>query len=101
MTYNLTGMASNVTSLSTFIQGVNTTLMGGWFGTIFLMGMFGVLFGSFMFTTSGDVAKSMSGSLFLCFVGAIFLRALDLVPNLAIYVTLIGLAVSLALTWKE
>ena len=99
--YNLTGVADNITSVSSLMQGVNDTLLGGWFGSMFLIGLFAVLFSSFMFTTGGDVTKSMNGSLFMAFVAAVFLRALSLVPNLAIYICLIGLAISLAFTWKD
>lgn len=101
MVYNLTNItAGNESTFLTFTQGVNDTLMFGWMGALILIGLFVVLFTSFFFTTQ-DLKKTLVGSMFICFVLSLSLRALDLLPNLGIFITLILLAISLAITWKS
>jgi len=101
MVYNLTGIvAGNETGLLTFIQGVNTELMGGLLGALFLIGITIVLFTSFILTTN-DVGKSVSGSAFIAFTLALSLTALDLLSPLGLFITLIIAGVSIATTWNR
>ena len=100
MTYNLTDIVSNSTSLVTLTQGVNTVLMGGFLGVMLLLSLFIVLISSFFFVTR-DWPKSFAASTFICFIFAIFLRAMSLVPNLAVFITLIATAAAVAFIWKS
>lgn len=100
MTYNLTSISANATSYLDFTQGVNTVLLGGWLGNGLLIAIFVVLIMGFNFVTQ-DIRKSLIGSSFICFVTALSLRALDLVPNFAIWISLLVLAVSIAFTFKS
>jgi len=98
--YNLTEIAGNSTSIVGFFQGVNDTLMFGWFGTIFLIVFFLILLMSFYFSTQ-DIPKSLSGASFLVFVLAVFLKALNMIDGLALYITLIAAGATIAFAWKS
>lgn len=100
MSYNLTNMSSNITGILSLTQNVNDTLMFGWLGSLFLMGVGVVILTSLIFTTN-DVKRSIAATTFICFGLALFLRAVDLVPDLAIFITLILCAASLAFAWKR
>jgi len=100
VTYNLTSISENATSFLEFTQGVNDVLLDGWFGVGILISIFVVLIIGFTFVTQ-DIRKSLIGSSFICFVTALSLRGLDLLPNLAIWISLLVLAVSIAFTFKN
>lgn len=100
MSYNLTAIAGNSTSIVGFFQGVNETLMLGWFGAIFLMVFFLIVLMSFYFSTQ-DVPKSLSGASFLVFVLAVFLKALGMINGLTLYITLIAAGATVAFAWKS
>lgn len=99
--YNLTGIvAGNETGLLTFVQGVNTELMAGLLGAIFLIGFCVVLLTSFLLTTD-DVGKSVSATAFIAFTMALSLTALDLLSPLGLFITLIIASTSVATTWNR
>lgn len=98
--YNLTNISQNTTGLLSLTQNVNDTLMFGWLGCLFLVGVAVIMLMSFLFTT-GDVKRSVAATAFLSFSIALFLRAVSLIPDLAIYVTLVLAAASLAFTWRK
>jgi len=100
MPYNLTGISQNTTGLLSLTQGVNDVLLFGYFGIVLMIGLACVLFLSFYFSTK-NVSHSAFATCWLSFILALFLRALDLVPDLAIFVTLIFAAASLAFIWKK
>ena len=95
MSYNLSAIASNTTGILGFMKGVNTVLMFGWLGVLILISIGFIAFMAFMISTN-DVRKSIIGTLFLSFGFSIFLRAMNLVPNLAVTICLIGAAISVA-----
>jgi len=84
----------------TFVQGVNDVLVFGWLGVLLLVGICVVIFGSFIFMTQ-DTARSMTATSFIAFGLAILLAALNLIPNIALFITLIVAGVTLALTWPK
>ena len=100
--YNLTGIIGNGSTASalSFTQGVNTYLLFGWLGALILLGFSISLFIGFYFTT-GDLNKALIGTTFIAFVMSLSLRALDLLPNLGIFICLIILALILAVTWRR
>ena len=99
--YNLTSIvAGNETGLLSFVQGINTVLMDGWLGAIFLIGIFIVRITSFIFTTN-DVGKSVTASSFISFTLAISLTALELLSPTGLFITLIIAAISVATTWSR
>lgn len=100
MSYNLTGIATNGTGIVEFTQGVNDVLMFGWLGTLILIGIVAVIFMAFMFRTN-DTGKSLAASAFIAFGLAIMLRALGLLPNLALFITLIVSGLAIAFTWNR
>jgi len=100
MVYNLTMVAENSTSVVGFFQGVNDSLMFGWFGALFLMSFFLILMIGFYHSTQ-DVPKSLSGASFLIFILAVFLKALGMINGLTLYITLIAAGATIAFTWKS
>ena len=100
MVYNLTSITDNSTSIVGFVQSINDTLMFGWLGTMILISFFIILITSFYFKTN-DVSKSLSGSSFIIFVLAVFLRALSFIDPLTLYITLIISGLTIAFTWKK
>ena len=100
MAYNLTGIMDNSSTVLGFVQGVNSELMLGWFGTLLLIAISVILFMAFVFSTQ-DTGKSLAATSFIAFGLSIFLRAMNLVPDLAIYITLVLTAITLAFTWKK
>ncbi len=100
MPYNLSNLSSNVTGVLSLTQNVNDTLTFGWLGSLFLIGIAVVLLTSFLYVTN-DVKRSMAATAFISFALSLFLKAVDLVPDLAIYITLICAAAALAFSWKR
>ena len=95
MTYNLSSIAENTTGLASFTQGVNTVLMDGWLGVMILLVITVITFMSFMLSTN-VVRKAIIGSSFISFGLSLFLKALNLVPNFAIFLCLIATAIAVA-----
>lgn len=96
--YNLTNI-SNVNNSVEFLNNVNVHLMQGWYGVGILFTITIIAFLAFIKAT-GEASKALAASMFISFVMALFLRILGLVPDLAIYLTLILLAVSVVLVDK-
>lgn len=99
MAYNLTSIVEGNSTLG-FVQGVNSELMLGFFGTLMLIGIVVVFFLSINFTT-GDTEKAIATSGFLSFIFAILLRAIDLVPNKVLVITALIAAGSIGFMWKR
>ena len=100
MSWNLSYIASNTTGILSFIQGVNTVLMQGWLGVLLLIAITVICFMAFMVSTN-DVRKSIIGSSFIAFGLSLFLKAMSLVPNLAIFICLIAAAASVAWSFSN
>jgi len=101
MTYNLTGIVDNGTTLIGFVPGVINTLMLGWLGFVLLIGISVVIFMAFISSTN-DVRKSISATAFIAFILTIFLKAVNLIGNnLVLYGILVVCAVSIAATWRN
>lgn len=98
MSYNLT--LGNGTGMLSLVQMVNTRLMYGWLGALFLIVVSIILFTSFMLKTN-DVGKSMATTAFISFTLALSLRGLDLLPNLGVFITLIAAGIAVATTWNK
>jgi hypothetical protein len=99
MPYNLTEVA-NVTSYLEFTQNVNTHLMQGWLGVMFLLVISAIVFIAFIQSTNNP-RKSLAATSFIAFGISILFRAIDLVPDLAIFLTLIGAAFGVAFMRKS
>ena len=100
MVYNLTGIGNNAIGLLGFTQGVNDVLMGGWLGTMFLIAISTIIFLTYMFRT-GDAQKSMAAASFISFGLSIFLGALNLLPDMVMFIALILSAITLAVSFKN
>ena len=100
MTYNLTGLAANSTGMLAYVQGINSVLVFGYLGIMLLVTVVLVALISFLLTTN-DFGKSLAASSYIAFVLSILLRALNLIPNLALFLTLILAAGIIAITWPR
>jgi len=94
MTYNLSMV--NGSGLVPLIQTVNTELMFGWFGNLFLLTFFVILFLAFS-RSSGNPSGSFSWAATICALIALPLRALSIVNDMAVFITWIILAISIFL----
>lgn len=94
----MTGISENTTGLLTFMQSVNNVLMFGWFGIFILIALTVICFIAFM-TSTGDARKSFMGASFISFGMALFLRAMSLIPDTAMFITLIASAVAIGFSY--
>lgn len=97
--YNLTQIA-NVTSILEFTQNVNTGLMNGLLGVFILISVGAVLIMGFHWSTR-DIKGSIMATSFIIFVLSLLFKALDLIPNLALFACLMACAVAVAFTWTR
>ena len=98
MPYNLTAIADNTTGLLGFVQGVNTVLLDGWLGLLFMIGVLVVLFIAFK-QGSGDTKKAFVATSFIMFGLTIMLRAIDLISYQIMLAIIIIAALCLAGTF--
>ena len=95
MVYNLT-FVTNSTGILQFTQRVNSELMAGWLGTLIIIIIFSILLISIL-ARSNNARQAFAAASFICFGLSMFLRALDLVPNLAIFAFLMMAAFGVAI----
>lgn len=100
MPYNLTSIAENTTGIASFTQGVNNELMSGALGILLLIGLTVVALIAFLQST-GDANKSVAATGFIMFTLSIFLRAVDMIPDLAMFIALIIAAAGIAFAIKK
>ena len=84
--YNLSLMG-NSTGYVTLMQEVNSTLMAGYFGIFILITLFIMTTMGFLQST-GSFLKAITASSFIAFALSFLLRAIDLVPDIAVYATM-------------
>jgi len=92
--YNLTSIANSSNYLE-FVQGVNSGLMRNTYGVIILAVVSIIALISFM-SHNPDPRPAFIGASFIAFITAMGLKILSLVPDLAIFITLGLLALSIA-----
>ena len=101
MVYNLTNITNTDShGILGLAQGVNHTLVGGYLGILILIMLGSVFFMHFMYRTN-DTARSLGAAAFLCFGLSILLRAVNLIPDMAMFICLITTAIVMALTFKN
>ena len=100
MSYNLTALGTNSTGLLSFAQNLNTILMFGLLGTMFLLSFSVIIFMSFLFTT-GDAQKALLGTSWIAFTLAILLLAMNLIPLYVFIITLVAAGGSLAFSYLD
>jgi len=100
MSYNLTALGSNSTGLLSLAQNINSILMFGLLGTMFLLSFSAIVFMSFLFTT-GDGQKALLGTSWIAFTLSIFLLAMNLIPLSIFVVTLVAAGGSLAFSYLD
>ena len=97
--YNLTNL-TNSTDYVVMLQNVNVGIMGGWFGTLILIGITVIIFLGLYFST-GESSKSIAATAFISFILSALLAGMQLVPARAVFILLIIAAVSVAFLWKN
>jgi len=100
MSYNLSNVTGEGSGILGLTQGVNDVLLGGYLGILILIMLAVIFFMHFMYRTN-DVPRSLGASAFLCFGLSILLRAVNLIPDLAMYICLIVSALVIALTFRS
>ena len=98
--YNLTGIIDNSTTMPGFVQGVNSVLTFDLLGVLILITITIIALIAFLQST-GDPNKSIAAASFISFGMAIFLKMLGLIPNLALFITLVLSAAGIAFIWRE
>ena len=97
MSYNLSAISTNTTGLASLAQGVNEVLMFGFLGVILLIAITVITFISFQAST-GDVSKSFAATAWLCMGFAMLLRFMDLLPDLALFISIVLSAGTIAIS---
>lgn len=100
MSYNLSIIADNATSMVGFTQGVNNVLMDGWLGLLLLIGITSIIFLSLLFSTN-DAQKAIVASSFIAMVLSFFLRAMSLMSNRVMVIVILIAAISIAFAWNR
>jgi len=100
MPYNLTNISSSGSGILGFTQGINSTLVGGWLGILILLMLGTIFFMHFMYRMN-DPKRAFGATAFLCFGLSILLRAVNLIPDMAMFICLILTAIVVAMTFRD
>ena len=99
MLYNLTSLG-NATGFLGFTQGVSSLLMEDMLGILFLVVIYVIALISFMTANPDNPKPAFIGASFIGFIVCLGLWIVSLVPVLALYVSIILLAGSVAMGSK-
>lgn len=88
----------NITGIVSFIQYVNSTLLGGLLGIGMLLMIF---FVSFLASSSKSYERSLGFSSFITMICAVLLRFLSLINDWTLGICIIGLVGAVLLLMKE
>jgi len=94
------GEIANSSSYVEFMQGVNTHLMDGLYGIFILVAMMSILFIAFV-QGNNNPKESFAATFVLGFLISLLLRAMGLIPDLAVAICLIGSALAVAFAVKS
>ena len=100
ISYNLTNISSGNPGILGFTQGISDTLLGGWLGILILLLLGTIFFMHFMYRMN-DAGRALGATSFLCFGLALLLRAVNLIPDMALFICLILTAVITAFTFRN
>lgn len=100
MVYNLTGMSENVTGFGSFLAGTSDVLLGGWLGTLIIIGVGAIMLINMTYKTT-NVNNALMVTLFVCFIISVLFRIIGLSGDLLVFILLIGLGFSVAFHKKE
>jgi len=74
--------------------------MNGYLGILFLLGFYTVILLSFLFSTN-DIKKSIGATMFIGLILSLLLISMELIPNLVLFVMIIGAGLSIAFMFGE
>ena len=100
MTYNLSGIGDNTTGVLSLAQHVNTHLMGGSLGIQWLIIIFVVSVMGFL-VSSRQAARSVVAASFITMISSFLLRLVSLIPDLAVFISIVLFAGSAVLALKD
>jgi len=100
MSYNLSNISGSGNGILGFAQGTNTVLVGGWLGIFILIMLGAVFFIHFMYRLN-DPGRALGATSFICFGLSLLLRAVNLIPDLAMFICLIITSLVIAFTFKN
>lgn len=92
--YNLS-LVSNQSGIVGMIEKTNEELMFGHFGNLLLISATIILYMGF-FSKTVDSTVSLSAAMFIGFLGSMMLRVINLVPDITVFVYLMGTAMAAA-----
>jgi len=97
--YNLTNITNSSShGILGFTQGVNDTLVSGWLGILILVMLAVIFFMHFMYRTN-DAGRSLGATAFLSFGLSILLRAVNLIPDIAMFICFVTTAIVISFTF--
>ena len=100
MSYNLTLISDNATTMLGFTRAVNNVLLDGYLGLLFLVGVFIILIIAFNRVTD-NAPKSFSAASFIVAVLCLVLRVAGLTSDKIFFGTVVLCAATIATTWNR
>jgi len=98
--YNMSNIVqANQTGILELIQGINSELMFGMLGNIFLIGLSTVIFTS-LYVSTGDFNKAWLSTSFIAFVISLNMVALSLCNPITVFITLMSTIAAVAFSYK-
>ena len=91
--YNLTKVG-DVNNTANMAKNVNSELMFGWMGSLWIIVIFVIVLIA-VIQRRGDVPVAFGVASFISWALSLFLRALDLVPDMVIFITLVLASLSI------
>ena len=98
--YNVTGISSNTTGLYTLFSGLNDGVMGGSLGLIMMLIVSAITLITFM-RSFHSASRAFLASSFISFSLSLFLRAMSMIPDIALIGSITMLSVSLVIVYLE
>lgn len=100
MSYNLTGIIENQTSLFTIVQNINTELTFGWLGNLFFVSLYLIILTTFLRNTE-DTMRSVAAANYIAFLLASIMVVLQLINPILFTLSLIAAAASMGVAWRQ
>lgn len=97
--YNMTEIGQNSSSVIGFVSAINESLMQGMLGVMFIIAVTTILLFAFL-TSTNNMKISMTAASFIAGALALLMKSLNLIPDLALFIILIGSALAIAFSFK-
>ena len=94
--FNLS-MGQNITSIPNMMANVNSSVMGGLYGTFILASLF-ITFYLIFLKATGNFNRALLGSAFATLFLSLLFRAMTLINDVTMFITIIILAIAIVST---